>query len=123
MAFDSGNLPHVAAALREHFPDKPLLVLGDDDQRVVAKHGRNPGRDKAEAAAQSAGGVAIVPIFAPGEQQADPKSFTDFNDLANKSSLGRAALERTRTPELAEQQQRVASMVQDEPARRRTIRR
>jgi phage/plasmid primase-like uncharacterized protein len=35
-----------------------------------------------------------LPIFAPGEQSRDPKGFTDFNDLANKSALGREGVER-----------------------------
>ncbi|GAO22482.1 TOPRIM domain-containing protein [Alicycliphilus sp. B1] len=30
-------------------------------------HGNNPGREKAEAAAQAVGGKAIFPIFAPAE--------------------------------------------------------
>ncbi|WP_454888084.1 hypothetical protein [Sphingomonas oryzagri] len=36
----------------------------------------------------------MFPTFAPGEQAADPKRFTDFNDLAVNSSLGREGLER-----------------------------
>ncbi len=35
-----------------------------------------------------------LPIFAPGEQAAEPKGFTDFNDLATKSVLGREGIER-----------------------------
>lgn len=82
--------------------------------------GKNPGRTKAQEAAKSVEGKAIFPIFAPGEQAypagvepIDPekarankltpeqqeainqmKRFTDFNDLATKSSLGREALDR-----------------------------
>ena len=36
----------------------------------------------------------LLPIFAPGEQAANPKGFTDFNDLATKSVLGREGIER-----------------------------
>ena len=93
-AFDSGNLPHVARALREKFPDKPIVIAGDDDKAQEIERGHNPGRAKAEEAAKSVGGKAIFPIFAPGEQQANPKGFTDFNDLANKSELGRDGLKR-----------------------------
>jgi phage/plasmid primase-like uncharacterized protein len=66
-AFDSGNLGAVAKSLRELYPDKPILVAGDDDRSVQFTQGFNPGREKAEAAARDVGGKAIFPIFAPGE--------------------------------------------------------
>ncbi len=66
-AFDSGNLEAVAKALHAKFPDKPVIIAGDDDRHLVMTHGNNPGREKAEAAAQAVGGKAIFPIFAPTE--------------------------------------------------------
>lgn len=93
-AFDSGNLPHVAKALHEKFPDKPIVIAGDDDKHLEATQGVNPGRSKAEEAAKAVGGKVLLPIFAPGEQAANPKGFTDFNDLANKSVLGKEGIER-----------------------------
>lgn len=66
-AFDSGNLPAVAKALREKFPDKPIVIAGDDDRHQVMTHGTNPGRTKALEAAKAVGGKAIFPTFAPGE--------------------------------------------------------
>lgn len=93
-AFDSGNLPAVAKALHERFPDKPIFIVGEDDQRVLERHGYNPGREKATEAATAVGGKPMFPTFAPGEQAADPKRFTDFNDLAMNSALGREGLER-----------------------------
>lgn len=66
-AFDSGNLEAVAKALHEKYPDKPVIIAGDDDRHLVMTHGNNPGREKAEAAAQAVGGKAIFPIFTPGE--------------------------------------------------------
>jgi putative DNA primase/helicase len=93
-AFDSGNLPHVARALHEKYPDKPIIIAGDDDKAQELERGYNPGRAKAEEAAKAVGGKAIFPIFAPGEQAGDPKGFTDFNDLANKSELGREGVQR-----------------------------
>jgi putative DNA primase/helicase len=76
-AFDSGNLPHVARALHAKFPDKPVIIAGDDDRHLEATQGVN-----------------LLPIFAPGEQEANPKGYTDFNDLANKSALGKEGIER-----------------------------
>ena len=93
-AFDSGNLLPVAKALHAKFPDKPILIAGDDDRHLEATQGINPGRSKAEEAAKAVGGKALLPIFAPGEQAAEPKGFTDFNDLATKSVLGREGIER-----------------------------
>lgn len=93
-AFDSGNLPHVAKALHAKFPDKPIIIAGDDDKHLETIQGVNPGRSKAEEAAKAVGGKVLLPIFAPGEQIGDPKGFTDFNDLANKSVLGKEGVER-----------------------------
>lgn len=59
-----------------------------------ATQGVNPGRSKAEEAAKAVGGNVLMPIFAPGEQEANPKGFTDFNDLANKSALGQEGMDR-----------------------------
>ena len=93
-AFDSGNLFPVAKALHAKFPDKPIVIAGDDDQHLEATQGINPGRSKAEEAAKEVGGKVLLPIFAPGEQAVDPKGFSDFNDLATKSVLGRDGIER-----------------------------
>lgn len=71
VAVDSGNLPAVAQALREMAPDLPLVMTGDDDPSTPG----NPGRTKAEAAAQAVGGVAVFPVM-PGEGVSG-----DWNDL------------------------------------------
>jgi len=149
-AFDSGNLEVVAKVLHEKYPDKPIVIAGDDDRHLELTQGINPGKVKARAAAKAVGGEAIFPVFAPGEAtypkelapitpqayrehlsavkkledaQAEPdrvqlteqqaaelkriqlsaeqlaalnamKRYTDFNDLENKSALGRDGLER-----------------------------
>ncbi|HEV2679547.1 MAG TPA: hypothetical protein VGV14_03530, partial [Rhodanobacter sp.] len=77
-------------ALHAKFPDKPVVIAGDDDQALK----NNPGKTKAKEAARAVGGTAVFPIFAPGEQADNPKGFTDFNDLASKSALGVEGLER-----------------------------
>ena len=93
-AFDAGNLEAVARALHDKFPDKPVLIAGDDDQHLEATQGINPGKTKAIKAARAVNGTAIFPIFAPGEQARNPKGFSDFNDLANKSVLGQEGVKR-----------------------------
>ena len=93
-AFDSGNLKAVATALNSRFPDKPIVIAGDDDQHLLKTLGKNPGREKMEQAALAVSGVRLLPIFAPGERETQPRSFTDFNDLATRSTLGREGVRR-----------------------------
>ncbi|MCR9925525.1 zincin-like metallopeptidase domain-containing protein [Vibrio parahaemolyticus] len=68
-AFDSGNLPNVAKALHDKFPDKPVVILGDDDRHQELTQGTNPGKTKAQEAAKVVGGKAAFPVFAPGEAE------------------------------------------------------
>ena len=140
-AFDSGNLSHVVKALSEKFPDKPFLILGDNDKAQELTFGKNPDKDKAQKAAATVNGAAVFPIFSPTESiypkslpvftvdqykehlkaakelpiapierqgeikkrmlsneqlagLSEMKKFTDFNDLANISSLGKEGVER-----------------------------
>ena len=141
-AFDAGNLPAVAEALHAKWPDKPVVILGDNDRYQEITQGTNPGKSKAQEAARRVGGKAILPVFAPGEADypaglapvtpqsyrahlhatkalettTDPdrktelekallskeqqtalariKRYTDFNDLATQSRLGREGLKR-----------------------------
>jgi putative DNA primase/helicase len=76
-AFDSGNLLPVATALRQRYPEKAIIIAGDDDHRIE----NNPGLKKALAAAEAVAGVAIFPNLTT-EQRA--KGLTDFNDLATQ---------------------------------------
>jgi putative DNA primase/helicase len=92
-AFDSGNLPAVAKALQTKYPDKPIVIAGDDDHHRELKDGKNPGREKMEEAARAVGAKMLLPIFAPGERDKNP-GMTDFNDLASQSILGREGAER-----------------------------
>lgn len=74
VAFDAGNLVHVAKALRQCHPAALLVVCGDDDVQTMATKGQNPGRDKATAAARAAGGITAFPSGLP-------EGGSDFNDL------------------------------------------
>ncbi|MFT4243585.1 MAG: DUF927 domain-containing protein [Acidovorax sp.] len=74
VAFDAGNLAHVARALRQRYPAALLVLCGDDDRATEARSGTNTGRVKAQAAAQSVGGLAVFP-----EGLAEGAS--DFNDM------------------------------------------
>ncbi len=91
-AFDSGNLPKVAQDLHDRYPNKPIIIAGDDDHHQESTLGKNPGKDKALEAAALVNGAAVFPVFAPSER--DSKKLNDFNDLANKSALGIEAVKR-----------------------------
>lgn len=73
VAFDAGNLRPVALALHKLYPAARLVVCGDDDRDTEAKTGNNPGRTKANEAAQAVGGLAVFP-------EGLPPGGSDFND-------------------------------------------
>lgn len=88
VAFDAGNLAHVAKALHQQHPGALLVVCGDDDRATEARTGTNTGRVKAQAAAQAVGGLAVFPVGLEGEA-------SDFNDMHQAQGLRavRAAVE------------------------------
>ncbi len=49
-----------ANALHAKFPDKLILIAGDDDQHLEASQGINPGRSKAAEAAKAVGGCSLL---------------------------------------------------------------
>lgn len=81
VAFHAGNLPNIAMAMRERYPDKPIFIAGDNDHRKPLELGpngkpkENVGRLKAEEAARLCGGQPLLPAF----KQDDIAS--DWNDL------------------------------------------
>lgn len=97
VAFDAGNLVHVAKALRQLHPAALLVLCGDDDASTFARTGTNPGRDKAEAAARQVRGLTVFPVGLPD-------GGTDFNDLhqARGLELIRQQLERAIAAQLAQ---------------------
>lgn len=84
VAFDAGNLAHVARALRRLYPAALLVLCGDDDRATEARTGTNPGRVKALAAARAvsgtAAGVAVFPVGLEGDA-------SDFNDMHQAQGL------------------------------------
>lgn len=75
VAFDAGNLQHVARSLRQQYPAALLVVCGDDDRDTERNGGNNPGRIKATSAAKAVRGLAVFP-------EGLPDGGSDFNDLA-----------------------------------------
>jgi hypothetical protein len=81
VAFDAGNLPPVAKAVRQRYPTAQIVIAADDDYRTEG----NPGITKATQAAKVAGGVVAIPDFG-GER---PAGYTDFNDLGHFAGYDR----------------------------------
>lgn len=76
VAFDAGNLLHVATAFRRRYLNTPLTVCADNDRKTPG----NPGLTKArEVSAQVPGVTLIVPEF-PNNA---PLTLSDFNDAVN----------------------------------------
>lgn len=90
VAFDAGNLVHVAKALRVLHPGALLLVCGDDDRDTEARTGKNPGREKAASAARA---VAVEGAALAGAVFPDglPEGGSDFNDLAQHAGAAEVA--------------------------------
>lgn len=80
VAFDAGNLAHVAKALHSLHPSALLVLCGDDDVQTFERTSNNPGRDKATAAARAVRGLAVFP-------DPLPDSGSDFNDLHQASGI------------------------------------
>jgi putative DNA primase/helicase len=80
VAFDSGNLAHVARALRGRYRSAPILICADDDRDTEARTGLNTGREKAQAAARAIRGAVVWPDQLP-------EGGSDFNDMANHAGL------------------------------------
>ena len=78
VAFDAGNLRHVADMVRARFPFSPVTIYADDDHHKHDAKGKpqNPGIVAAKKAGRGA-----WPIAFPMYKQPDGANTTDFNDL------------------------------------------
>ena len=72
VAFNAGNLKHVAAKIRAAMPDAEIIIAADDDAFTDG----NPGLRAANSAASEVGGTVALPMWAGDREQG-----TDFNDL------------------------------------------
>lgn len=87
VAFDAGNLRVVAETMRQQFPDRPIVIAGDNDHAKAHEFGPNGkprgnrGLIDGEQAAEAVGGVMVAPKFQPGEKG------SDWNDLATNKGL------------------------------------
>jgi len=73
VTFSAGNMPAVAKALHAQYPDKCLLMAGDNEHTKPLS--KNVGLQKASEAAHMVGGSLLLPEFPQGAKG------TDWNDL------------------------------------------
>lgn len=76
--FQDSNLKKISQSIHEQYPDKQIVIFGDDDRHNEEKGIANSGREKATEAADAVGGIAIFPQFEPTEQGSQ---YSDFSDL------------------------------------------
>ena len=117
VAFDAGNLAHVAKALRQRDRTALLVLCGDDDAATEARTGTNTGRVKAEAAARAVRGLAVFPAGLPD-------GGSDFNDMHQAQGLQAvgACVEAAIAAHLAEQAKRAQQAAQSSKVGKATAR-
>ncbi len=80
VAFDSGNLAAVAAAIRRKYPDADLIIAADNDRFTSNGDIVNPGLTFARKAAEAVGALLALPLFRDDDDAS--RAATDFDDLA-----------------------------------------
>ncbi|CAK8743467.1 hypothetical protein SODG_006603 [Sodalis praecaptivus] len=90
-AIDAGNLLSVAQAVRERWPQTPIIIAGDND---VTPEGENVGKHVAEEAARAVGGSVAVP---PTDHKAD---WDDYRQQNGVEALQRTFVASTTVPEI-----------------------
>jgi antirestriction protein ArdC/phage/plasmid primase-like uncharacterized protein len=114
VAFDAGNLNSVANSLKESYPDKEIVILGDDDRHMEGTKTGNRGRADAEKVAQKVGGNALFPQFGKGESG---KEFKDWNDLHKARGLETVKRQVTEGLDRIKQRRQVEQQKQKEKQR------
>lgn len=110
VAFNAGNLPRVAEIYRGRFPERVILIAGDDDRHQAGEIGpdgrpkRNVGREKAEEAAAAVGGQAVFPVFPEGDKG------TDWNDLERSQGADQVRMQLRVALQSAERQHLARSL-------------
>lgn len=84
VAFDAGNLAAVVRELHRLYPAALLVIAADNDRETEERTGKNPGREKAEAAAHAVAGVVALPPAGPADA---PPENRDFNDLHHAAGV------------------------------------
>lgn len=86
--FDAGNLIHVARQFREQYPDKPIIIMADNDSQLTTG---NVGLKKAHEVRNAVSDVFVcTPHFTEQEQKKGNTDFNDFQKLHGVAKLKEA---------------------------------
>lgn len=88
VAFDAGNLQHVAESVREAYPQNMVVVAADDDKWHESPRKRNAGMCSAVDAAIAVSGMVAAPWFADESEQ--PTDFDDMRRINGDSDVANA---------------------------------
>lgn len=106
VAFDTGNLGHVARVIRGALPEMTIVMCADNDQWTTEPI-ENPGVHYARKVASEVRAMVAIPPFDHSEAEPDPETGklrgpTDFNDLASLRGHDavRAAIDQALRPEV-----------------------
>ena len=86
VAFNAGNLMHVAQAMRQRYKQATLILCADNDQWTEG----NPGLTKAMEAATAVDALLAVPDFSGCDMSSRPTDFNDLHVLAGKEAVSQA---------------------------------
>lgn len=110
IAFDSGNLDHVAKALRARHPQMDIIMAADDDHRTAG----NPGIASAVEAARAVDGRIAFPTWPDSIERANGTDFNDLRNAAGDEPVQRAVAN-ARAPELPRDQPAANDPVTGDP--------
>ena len=85
-AFTGDNMQHVAAALRGHYPNSPLVIFADNDSHLA----ENKGMLNAAKALEKAkgNGISLAPSF---NRSPKVRNCSDWNDLVREIGFTNAS--------------------------------
>jgi len=81
VAFDAGNLTHIAKYFRHLYPAAEIIIAGDNDHQKERATGINTGAIKANEAAAAVRGKVSIPYFEPHQKG------SDWNDYFNLHTM------------------------------------
>jgi putative DNA primase/helicase len=84
-AFNAGNIAPVAQLYRDRYPERIVIIAGDNDHSKNAD--QNVGCRKSEEAAVQVGGFTMLPDFAPDDRGTD---WNDYQKTNGQAATGQA---------------------------------
>lgn len=84
VAFDCGNIEKVVSNIQKEFPQKDIIIAGDNDVKRELKGEKNVGKEHAILVSEKFNIPYVLPKFTSDEIA---KGYSDFNDLHKSRGL------------------------------------